>query len=65
MVRTAGVLVVLAIGAAVLAGSTAAAQSQAPVAEPNRLAEPFMELAARVDGPIAETTEWLRSTPPP
>lgn len=60
MVRTAGVLVVLAIGAAVLAGSTAAAQSQAPVAEPNRLAEPFMELAARVDGPIAETTEWLR-----
>lgn len=59
MVRTAGALVVMAIGAAISAGS-AAAQAQAPVAEPNRLAEPFMELAARVDGPIAETREWLR-----
>jgi tetratricopeptide (TPR) repeat protein len=60
MVRTAGALVLMAISAAIGAGSVPPAQAQVPVAEPNPLAEPFKVLAARIDGTIAETTEWLR-----
>lgn len=59
MVRGSGAAVVLAI--AVALGAAAVAPAQAPVLDgTNPLAEPFKVVAAKVSGPMAETTEWLR-----
>ena len=60
MVRGAGVLAVITLGAVICVGAPPPTQLQVPVPESNPLAEPFKVVAANVGGAMAETTEWLR-----